>query len=463
MVLLKLRAEDHNITLISNDATVAFGELIERLAKQEGNVVILIDEYDRLLIDTFDMPELQNSIREFFRDFYYQIKSKRKYIHVVYITGISQYTKTGVFSAANNIKDLSTHKNFCTVFGYTHEEIVANFEYYIKETATHFKMTNDSLLTKIKTYYDGYSFCGGTSTVYNPTSIHCFFAEKEFDNYWVETGQQEFIEEYISRNKLKVEDFEHYDITLRQLKMPGEVKKSIAPALYLYQAGYLTPRKDPKKKNAFYLTYPNNEVRTSMIELTENNFFSEKRFKKEREKYIAKLCECLDKQDYITMLSVFNSIFLKIIYDDYSQSSSNELTLECFYRNSIYLLMINASLDIHPEEHNSAGRVDLVLDHANKIILFVLKISSSGTEGNIKKKFREANEQLDEYAKTYDNPLSISIVINAKRRQIALASIGDDVYKGISSTRQRTPDTYERISDLESFLHSIPKSSGKGK
>jgi hypothetical protein len=461
MLLLKLKAENLNIELSSSMPHAAFGELIHRLANRDGKVVILIDEYDRVLIDSFDTPKLQNSIRKLFRDFYYQIKSKNKYVHAVYITGISKYTKMGVFSAANNIVDLSTHKDFCTMLGYTHEEVVANFKYYIHETSRHFNITEDTLLAKLKTYYDGYSFCGDSSTVYNPTSIHSFFTEKKFDNYWIETGQQEFIESYIAKSKFKVEDFEHYKITLRQLKMPGEVKKSIAPALYLYQAGYLTPREDLKKKNAYYLTYPNNEVRSSMIELTENNFFTDIRFEDEVDANIKKLHECLNNEDYIAIYSIFNDIFLKIVYDDYNKSNKNELRLECFYRNTIYLLMMNAGLDIRPEEHKSVGRVDLVLYHANKIILFELKVSGSGTDANIKKKFREANEQMDEYAKAYKNPISICITINAKRRQIALASIDDDVYKGVHNPKKRVPDTYERIGDLQRILESIPKSSDK--
>jgi hypothetical protein len=125
--LLQLRAEDNKIQFFSKSTVFAFGELIERLGKRDGKVVILIDEYDRLLIDTFDEPELQNSFRDLFRDFFYQIKAQELFIHIVYITGISNHTKMNLSSAASNIKDFSNQEDFSTMFGYTHKEIKENF------------------------------------------------------------------------------------------------------------------------------------------------------------------------------------------------------------------------------------------------------------------------------------------------------------------------------------------------
>jgi hypothetical protein len=242
--------------------------------------------------------------------------------------------------------------------------------------------------------------------------------------------------------------------------MPGEVQQSISPAMYLYQSGYLTPRRDPEK-GEYYLTYPNIEVRSSMIDLTEDNFFVALQWQEKRVATKTELIKCLANDDFLSALSVFNEIFSIIIYDDLDQTSGNDLTLECFYRNAMYFLMYYAKLDIRPEEHKTHGRADLVLYYNSKIALFELKISASGTEANVKSKLVEADEQITKYAKSYKDPICMSIVINAKKRHIALASINDDVYKYVPNKKKRLPGTYERICDLESFLDSMKKSKTK--
>jgi hypothetical protein len=361
----------------------------------------------------------------------------------------------GVFSTANNIIDFSTEDEFSTMFGYTHEELKGNFYDYVLNTANHLGMQVDAFLDKVQAYYDGYAFSANDSlTVYNPTSIHTFFLKNEFGNYWIETGQQEFVQKYISKSKFTVADFEYYPITPQQLKMPGEVQKSISPALYLYQSGYLTPRYNPDK-GKFYLTYPNIEVRSSMIDLTEHNFFLALQWEEECDIVTKKFKKCLENDDFVTAFSIFNKIFSIIIHDDIDQASGNDLTLECFYRNAMYFLMYYGKLDIRPEEHKSHGRADLVLYYNSKIALFELKVSASGTDANVKSKLVEADEQITKYAKPYKDPICMSIVINAKGRHIALASINDDVYKYVPNKKKRLPGAYKRICDLESFLDSM--------
>ncbi|MDR1857645.1 MAG: AAA family ATPase, partial [Desulfovibrio sp.] len=178
------------------------GAVTEKPAKSS-----LIDEYDCPLVDTYDNPDYQEEIRKTLCEFYRQIKSCDEYIHVAYITGISKFSRAGVFSTANNIIDYSTHLGYGAMFGYTDEEIAENFSDYLPVTAETLNMHVGSILPNMKAYYDGYTFCG-KSSIYNPISVLSFFSNMRFKDYWVETGSQEFIKNYFSSYNIKFEDFD---------------------------------------------------------------------------------------------------------------------------------------------------------------------------------------------------------------------------------------------------------------
>jgi hypothetical protein len=453
ITLLKLLAEPYHINFKSSDADVMFGELIINVARQEGKVVILIDEYDRTLVDNYDDTDLQNAIRKFYRDFYYKIKACEKYIHAVYITGISKYTKMGVFSAANNITDFSNEEHFSTMFGYTHEEIIANFKHYIKDTVEFLHMSRDDFLEKLKSHYDGYAFSENDAlTVYNPTSVQKFFLHKKFGNYWSKTGSREFIERYIKSAHLTMADFEHYNITADEVEMPGEIMQSLAPALFLYQSGYLTPRREGDEPDEYYLTYPNIEVRTSIIKQIQHNFFTEQQFLEKRRTLRRDALQSLKSTDYIGLLSVFNALFSEMLYDDYNAAARDPSHLECFYRNDIYRLLQSADLDIRPEEHKVHGRADLVLHHDGRILLLELKVAQTGTRRNLQAKLREADAQMSGYAGSYRNPIRICSVISGRHRRIALASVGTDVYMCAPDANGRKDAQFEGNADRVGFV-----------
>jgi hypothetical protein len=448
--MLNRIADEHDVKIAQTSHHEAFADLIYKVSSKHDRVVILIDEYDKLLTETFDLPVYQNTIHKFLRDFYSNIKIFSDKIYVAYITGISKFSKLGVVSFLNNVTDFSNNPNFCDMFGYTEKELRKYYEPYINKTATKMKMAPELLIDKLKSYYDGYSFCGEES-VYNPISIHNFFVNEEFKDYWIKTGSQKFIEKYIHQKNVTVEEFEHVKIEIEQLEEPGEITPDIEPALFLYQAGYLTQRKQVGENGniGYYLTYPNNEVRAAMIRLTRRNFYSSF---KEKDRDMIEFEKCLKNEDYVGMLHVINNVFSKIVYDDYATlyKVKDEIPLECFYGNSIYFLMYFAQLDVDVEPRGGVGRADIFLRNNKNEILFELKISKPGTGANIKTKFCEAIEQMNKYISFHENPVPIRLVVNGKIRRIVLASINDEVFK-LTPQSGKTPATCTRIGAIKDF------------
>ncbi|SHF35443.1 Predicted AAA-ATPase, partial [Marinitoga hydrogenitolerans DSM 16785] len=197
---------EYDISPIKNNLPTKFGYLITELSKKyKEKTVILIDEYESPILEHINNKEKAEEFRAFLREFYKKVKTKDAYIKFVFITGITKFTKTGVFSALNNLNDISLDTDYSQMLGYTQEELEYYFEDYIKETAKKFNITKEQLLKEMKKYYNGFSF-DGEHYVYNPFSILKFFQKKKFQNYWFESGSPSFLSKYIEDKKITYED-----------------------------------------------------------------------------------------------------------------------------------------------------------------------------------------------------------------------------------------------------------------
>ncbi|MDR1312978.1 MAG: AAA family ATPase, partial [Deltaproteobacteria bacterium] len=194
MMRLEIIAERHQVSLRGDDCAVSFSCLIQDVHKASGQkAVLLLDEYDAPVIDligrdkySYD-PKLLSDTRNIIQKFYTQIKVEGKHLKLAFITGVTKFSRMGVFSKLNNLRDISLFPDFSSFMGCTHEELKKYFAPFITHTALELQMSEEGLLNKIKDYYDGFSFDGKTE-VYNPFSVISFFAEKVFGNFWMESG-----------------------------------------------------------------------------------------------------------------------------------------------------------------------------------------------------------------------------------------------------------------------------------
>ncbi|GHT18255.1 ATPase AAA [Bacteroidia bacterium] len=261
---LKQLANFHQLTFISEYASDCFAELITLLHRKEGNkVVVLIDEYDKPILDSIGTPEA-TEIRAFLQKFYVVLKGADDHLKFVLLTGVTKVAKVSIFSVLNSPNDITLSDKYASICGYTQEELERDFSEYIDETAVHVDMTREDLLAKIRKMYDGYTWNGKTS-VYNPFSTLMFFENKKFSNYWFETGTPTFLINRLKKHGLAKTVLE--PVIADSSAFNSYDPDALGDIPLLFQTGYLTV-KDEKMTDGdslYTLGVPNLEVRESLM------------------------------------------------------------------------------------------------------------------------------------------------------------------------------------------------------
>ena len=240
-----------------------FKELIEKLSKK-NKVVVLIDEYDKPIIDFVEDKEKAIENRNILRSFYGTIKSSDQYIKFAFITGVSKFSKVSVFSDLNNLRDITLSETFATMLGYTETELRTYFDERLDRLVIKFKKEKEDILRDIKSRYNGYSW-DAKNFLYNPFSILNFFQEERFGNYWFTTGTPTFLIKLIKEKRMDVKTigsweadeyvFDSYDIENMDLTS------------LLFQTGYITIKsfKTLGNDRKYFLTFPNQEVEDAFL------------------------------------------------------------------------------------------------------------------------------------------------------------------------------------------------------
>ena len=337
-------------------------------------MIILIDEYDSILTDNANNPHIEE-ILDTLRVFYKVIKAQCSKVHFCFITGVTKFSKAGIFSTMNNLTDISLTEKYSNMLGYTQKELEFYFNDYIDKGAKDLNITKEEYLFRLKDNYDGYCFYPNTEKVYNPVSINNFFSNggKDFDNYWVSTGRSKMLfdiakkskfdltsnlKEPISRDFMKSLDI----VEISQNDSDVDVFKSL-----LFQSGYLTIKGTNEDSSFYYLDFPNKEVSSSFssdllpLYLENGN----------REKIISPLLLEFEKGNIEKAMEILKSSYVKI--------SHNLLKLE---KESTFVgfflgIMLSYKCDILNEEETNLGRIDAVLKTKKYIYIIEFKLNQS--------------------------------------------------------------------------------------
>ena len=287
--------------------SLTIAALVAELFKK-GPVVILIDEYDKPLLEN---PELAEQNRDLLQDFYATIKSLDQYLHFVFITGVSKFSKVSLFSGMNNLKEISLYDAYANLLGLTDEEIDSYLLAEIGSVARKRGETVKHILGLLKTWYNGYRYSLSPSIpkVYNPVSVFSFLDTGELDNYWFTTATPTFAIDLIKTKSFPILDFENGVIAGKEIQVSHEVDVIDIPTL-LFQTGYLTISKYDERTQTFFLTFPNEEVRRSFLEHL-LHAFAESR-PSEIHSLLYKLSDYLENNDLDSFFDVFN-VFLASI------------------------------------------------------------------------------------------------------------------------------------------------------
>jgi hypothetical protein len=367
-------ASKEEINLDENKApSLLFQELISALVKKYNQqVVILIDEYDDPIIRHINDPEMARKNREVLQDFYKIMKSESENLRFVFLTGVSKFAKTSIFSGLNNLLNISLSDKYSALLGYTQEELETYFPECISDLAESHSLSVSEILNKIKFWYNGYRFSKAENKVYNPFSCLLLFEKKEFMNYWFETGTPTYLIELIKKYNYDVQDFEDY-IKLMQTSFEGYDIENLPLMPILYDAGYLTI-KDFSVRNlmtAYSLGYPNFEVKNSLLENLLKSY-TDIRKPEFASSLVFSVQDAILANDLEKFFSLLKSYFASIPYDLIPKKDLNEKYFQLIF----YLLMRVSSFRVNTEDRTNLGRIDLVLESDTDAYIFELKVDS---------------------------------------------------------------------------------------
>ena len=355
-------------TNFSDRAEFKFRQVIEELSSH-GKVVVLIDEYDKPILDTIDNLELAKANQETLKAFYSVIKEVDEYVKFVFITGVSKFAKTGVFSGLNNLNDISMNAKYAALCGYTQTELEASFSEYLPILAETLSLSGESLLEKIKFWYNGYRFSHAPERVYNPFSTLLLMSHQQFKPHWFETGTPTFLINLIKQNNYQVQDWEQLLISELSFCSYEIEKLQIIPLLF--QTGYLTIADYRSEDGLFVLDYPNHEVEQSFkLWLLDAFSYVDKELASSHLYYLTQALKQNNLKDFFTQLRIF---FANIPYD-------LQIAREKYYQTVFHLILTMVGMSLDSEVKTSDGRIDAVIQTTTDIYIFEFKLDGSATQ-----------------------------------------------------------------------------------
>ncbi len=361
--MLEVAAEDLGVSLPDTSYDQKFKSLIRQTGK-EKKVVLLVDEYDKPIIDYLDDIEQAEANRNVLKNFYSVIKDSDPYLELVFITGVSAFSKVSIFSELNNLSNISLHRYSDTLLGITHEELSAYFAGPIQQIADLEEISTDALVKKIQLWYNGYSW-NGVDRLYNPFSLLRFFDARKFQNFWFETGTPTFLIKELKKHHFY--DIEHIEVSENQLN--SFIISALNPTSLLFQTGYLTIDHYDKDLFLYTLRYPNQEVRFSMqqylLQAYQDNLAVDPLSP------VVRVLKALRKNDMETVISTINSLFASIPYDLWQKEN------EHFYHALVHLIFSLLGTYIRSEVHTSQGCCDALVENEHYIYAFEFKLDGS--------------------------------------------------------------------------------------
>ena len=357
--------------------SLRFKGIIQRAAEKTGrNVVVLIDEYDKPMLQAIHNKELQSSYRNILKAFYGVLKSKDAYLQFALLTGVTKFSKVSVFSDLNNLMDISMDNRYATICGITEQELVTDLGEYIRDLSETLQMSYEDLLRELQERYDGYHFVENSEGLYNPFSLLNTFARKKLGNYWFETGTPTYLVELLKENHYPLEHLTYEQATADTLTGIDTVDSSPIPVLY--QSGYLTIKDYDPEFETYTLGFPNKEV--------------EEGFTRFLLPYYAHIRSGSSAFHIVNFVKEVRSGdidgFMKRLQSFFSDTPYELVRdLELHYQNVLFIIFRLVGFYTQAEYHTSEGRVDLVI--RTDQFIYVMEFKLDGTA-------EEALQQIEE-------------------------------------------------------------------
>ncbi|WP_237698643.1 MULTISPECIES: ATP-binding protein [unclassified Hydrogenobaculum] len=398
---LKAVAKEHQITLEEEILGLKFKELIQKLyEKYNQKVVVLIDEYDKPILDVIEDIEKARRNRDILKKFFEILKPSDPYLKLAFLTGVSRFSKVSIFSGLNQLNDITIDPSFATVCGYTQSELESVFEDRLK----------DFDKEKIKVWYNGYAWLG--ESVYNPFDILLLFDKKMFKPYWFETGTPTFLIKMFMKNRYYIPELENLEVgdeILSNLDVDNIRVENL-----LFQAGYLTIKEFKTKgnKNLYTLSFPNLEVKMSF-----NDFFLGYVIENIslKDKTEIGLIEAFENRQVEKLKDILHRFFASIPHDWYRKNDID--SYEGFYASIVYALFNGAGLNVIAEDNTSKGQIDLSVFNQDSVYIIEFKVVEDKEEGVALKQIKE-KRYYEKYKGKYQEIYLIGIEFSKKDKNI---------------------------------------------
>ena len=399
-------AEKQEIILNDTDCINQFASLIKKSYEKAGEkTVVIIDEYDKPLLETMTDSNLHIAIRDNLKGFYGVLKSYDEYLRFVFLTGVTKFSHVSIFSDLNQLSDLTLNPRYADICGLTEEEVTQNFEPEIAAILEETGRERENYLENLRRYYNGYRFSSKPLRVYNPFGLLNHFENGgDFLPYWYETGTPTFLINLIIKQKLNItglsnmwvnyEDFRKYDI------------ENMRAEPILYQSGYLTITGYNEEAKQYSLDYPNDEVRSSFAKSLLEQYL--KSANEGLGSLNARLLQAIFKGDIEELINSLRQFLAAIPYDIIRET-------ENYYETAVHLIFSMLGLNCRSEVRIASGRIDTLVETKNFVYCFEFKYDKTADE---------ALEQIDtkEYLLPWKGSgkklYKVGINLDSKKRNI---------------------------------------------
>jgi hypothetical protein len=369
--MLKKYEKEYDVQDIAAKLSIRFDNLIAEMHKKTGQkVAVLIDEYDKSLVNTMDNHDVNENIRNILKGFYGVLKGADAHLRFVFLTGVTKFSKVSIFSDLNQLVDISLDSRYSGICGITQTELEENFVPEITALAETTRKTYEKALFELQKFYNGYHFSENLIGVYNPFSLLNTFSSQKYRYYWFATGTPTFLAKALRNQNYDIREFED-DVWIEADSIMDYRVENQNLIPLLYQTGYLTIKS--YEDNAFVLGFPNEEVKYGFLKellpafvlapIQTGNFS------------IIKFMQQLKKGDIEGFMTSLKAFFTAIPYDAMEQKKRDEQ----YYQHVFYLLFTLMGELVQTEVKNNKGRADAVVKAADTIYVFEFKMDDNAT------------------------------------------------------------------------------------
>ncbi|MEL3913153.1 MAG: ATP-binding protein, partial [Treponema pedis] len=365
-----------------------FEGLLKRAYEKTGKqVVFLVDEYDKPLLQTMGKNEaLNEEYRSTLKAFYSVLKSSDQYVRFAFLTGVTKFSKVSIFSDLNNLRDISMEEAYGTVCGITQTELEHTFAPEIKVLEEKYSSTHEAMLAKLKAKYDGYLFHPDSEKVYNPFSIINAFAKKELKNYWFATGTPTFLVDYLKEAYYNIPNLDgKVELNESGLELYRAAAKEPLPILF--QAGYLTIKDYSAEARLYRLGFPNDEVRYGFLENLIPAYTGLRL--SDTGVSIWEFTKAVRAGDVDDFMERMKAIISGIPYDSLSKKDAK--LREQNYQAAVYLVFALMGQFVETEVHCATGRADCIVQTETAVYIFEFKLGSKGSAEDAIAQIKEKN------------------------------------------------------------------------